>query len=935
MIFYYYKRMSNNSLKQNISEALRRYGHIYMLVIFTIIALFTRIRNRDNLITESGELALLGNDSWYHYRAVQYTIDNFPFVIGVDPKSGYPIGADAGTFGTLYDQILATIILILGLGNPSSELVRQVLVYSSPVFFVLILGIVYVMTKYITNSKWVGVASVGALTFIPGTLYQRSVVGFAQHHVLEVLFLLLAVFLTMKALDRAQEDVITLEVIQLRELHNLKPWLTSVSLASLAILLYYLTWPPAMMYFGLLAAGAGIYAFISYDSEKLSEPALLTFFTLLITSTLFVLIQIPTMETSISNPSIVHLGVVVTSLIGTGILIVLNKYGEENNWSKRKFHSSILGIGIVSALILFIIQPSVFSVIFENILRLIGFGGDDVQTIAEEQSTTFIDLSFSQYGFLLGAAIIGMIMMTFGKIKNTKQSASNIFLVVVGIFFVIISIRTIRFNYYLAPFVAMFSMITIQQLINYVEIPNNLDNIEGYQIIALLLIITVIVPILFLPVSGTVFSDSTDNINIDSYQDWEEPLIWLGESTETDNIPNDISTSSQPYEYDEDSYGVMSWWDYGHWITVTGDRSPVANPFQQHASEASQFLLANNSDDAEQVMKNMDENAEAKYIAIDWQMVSPFSKLTAISEFNEDVTSDDLITPYYASDGTQQSIAFFERNQRYYDSMMVRLYYGHGGQMEPGPYTVDYSVDEIGGEVQEQHQQEQHQQEQHQQSIRTIISQQNPVKVHNSTEEARNYANENQDVTFNGFGANPQETVDALENYRLVKSSPTGSFQNPAVGAEIGQIFDSADNEIELTEFDENPSSVKIFEKVDGAEIQGNNAEPNEIISITIQMFDPDTGLSFEYKQETQADNNGEFSATVPYSTTGYDNVDYPPEVQSQGSYIVEGHTSEKSQSVDIEESDVIKNDSSPVQITLDDEEEIDIEDALDDIEIE
>ncbi len=926
------------SATNNITEVLKKYGHIYAFVIFAIIALFTRIRQRDNLITNSGEIALLGNDSWYHYRAIQYTIDNFPFLIGVDPKSGYPIGADVGTFGTLYDQIIATFALIIGLGNPSSELIRQIMAYSSPVFFILVLGTVYYLTKYITNSKWAGVSAVGVTTFIPGTLYERTVVGFAQHHVLEVLFLLVAIYFTIKALDIAQRDLITLEVIKLREIEDMKPWLKYTGLASLSILAYYLTWPPAMLYFGLLAAAAGIYTLIAYDSEKLAEPALITFFTLLSASTLFVIIQNPTMETSVSNPSIIHIGVVLTSLIGTGLLLVLNKYGEENNWSRQKLYSIFAGLGVVSIISLLLIQPSVFAEIFENVVRLLGYpfglGGEDIQTIAEEQPTTFMELSFSQYGFLLGVSIFGMIMMALGRLNNSKQSASRIFFVVVAIFFVIISIRTVRFNYYLAPFVGIFSIIAIKQLIDYVEVPQNTKEIEGYQVIALTIILLLVIPILFLPVSGTVMSETTDNVNIQSYQEWEEPLLWLNESTDTDNIPNDVSVDAQPYKYEDDAYGVMSWWDYGHWITVTGDKSPVSNPFQQHAEESSEFLLADNPEEAEQVMTDMDENAEARYIAIDWQMVAPFSKLTAKPEFNENVNTDDLIEPYYVSDGFSYDVAFFERNQRYYESMLIRLYYGHGGQMEPGPYTIDYSMEDVGGEQEQQDPLAETQQPE--QTIRTIVPQQNPVTVHNSTEDARQYADENEDVTFNGIGAQPQETVDALENYRLVKSSPEGALENPAIGSEIGQIIDSANEDIDVTEFDSNPSSVKIFERVEGAEITGDGADANEDVSITVEMFDDTTGLTFEYKQETQSDSNGEFSATVPYSTTGYNEVEYPPAVTAQGSYVVEGQTSEKTQSVDIEESDIISDDSSPEQITLDDEEieteldeEIDIEEAL------
>jgi len=37
----------------------------------------------------------------------------------------------------------------------------------------------------------------------------------------------------------------------------------------------------------------------------------------------------------------------------------------------------------------------------------------------------------------------------------------------------------------------------------------------------------------------------------------------------------------------EGEYGVLSWWDYGHWITTIGERIPNANPFQQRNTNGS------------------------------------------------------------------------------------------------------------------------------------------------------------------------------------------------------------------------------------------------------------------------------------------------------------------------------------------------------------
>ena len=52
------------------------------------------------------------------------------------------------------------------------------------------------------------------------------------------------------------------------------------------------------------------------------------------------------------------------------------------------------------------------------------------------------------------------------------------------------------------------------------------------------------------------------------------------------------------FEYPEGAYGVLSWWDYGHWITGEGERIANANPFQQNVREAADFLLAQDEEEA-------------------------------------------------------------------------------------------------------------------------------------------------------------------------------------------------------------------------------------------------------------------------------------------------------------------------------------------------
>jgi len=62
------------------------------------------------------------------------------------------------------------------------------------------------------------------------------------------------------------------------------------------------------------------------------------------------------------------------------------------------------------------------------------------------------------------------------------------------------------------------------------------------------------------------------------------------------------------FEYPEGAYGVQSWWDYGHWITTRAERIPNANPFQQNAGEAADYLLAPSEEASREVLASQPEH---------------------------------------------------------------------------------------------------------------------------------------------------------------------------------------------------------------------------------------------------------------------------------------------------------------------------------------
>jgi dolichyl-diphosphooligosaccharide--protein glycosyltransferase len=303
----------------------------------------------------------------------------------------------------------------------------------------------------------------------------------------------------------------------------------------------------------------------------------------------------------------------------------------------------------------------------------------------------------------------------------------------------------------------------------------------------------------------------------------------------------------EDFDYQEGQYGVLSWWDYGHWITTRAERVPNANPFQQGTETVAPFLVAQNETQANNILDSTDEDdAKTRYIAVDWKMAETNGNLNgkffAPATFADGVEPGDYYSRMYiqSQDGARQ-ITF--QQQAYYETMTARLYRFHGSAAEPQPIVVDWENKQTGQGAQYRGAptNEQEPEGQRQGQI---------VRQFESMEQARQYVEEDATAQIGGFGDNPSERVSAMEHYRLVGSSETEAFPN-------NPRYQSS-------------AWAKIFERVPGATIEGTGPA-NATVRAAVQMRNPATNKTFVYRQRTQTDQNGNFEMTVPYSTTGYD----------------------------------------------------------------
>ena len=530
-------------------------------------------------------------------------------------------------------------------------------------------------------------------------------------------------------------------------------------------------------------------------------------------------------------------------------------------------------------------------------------------------------------GFLVGATFL------------VEYDAEELYFVVWAAFIGSAAFTQVRFNYYLAVVVAVGTAYFLQITFDALDLTSlaAVRNVEGWQVITVVAVLAILV----VPLVGvaTPVWEAGNSSNPGNVVQWDESLQWMNDETPqpgelggADNPMELYGTYERPanddFEYPEGAYGVQSWWDYGHWITTRAERIPNANPFQQNAGAAADYLLAPSEQQAADVLASQsDEGADTRYVMVDWQMASPSSKFNApVTFYSGNETTRDFNRVLYqqaqTQDGRQGGFRpiLQTRTQRYHESQMIRLYQHHGSAVDPQPVVLDWEPRSAQTNAGEQ--------------IEIRVLPQDPsqaVRQFDTMADAREFVAEDGSARIGGVGGLPAERVDALEHYRLVHATDArgqapAARQASALAQRLGVDYQALFGESVLRAFSDD--FVKTFERVPGATVEGSGAEPGQEVEATVQMQKP-TGETFAYTQYATADADGDFAFTLPYSTTGYD--EFGPEngytntsVRATGSYRVStglsvdnGTATARTGEVDVTEAQVVGVDDAPATVEL------------------
>jgi len=412
----------------------------------------------------------------------------------------------------------------------------------------------------------------------------------------------------------------------------------------------------------------------------------------------------------------------------------------------------------------------------------------------------------------------------------------------------------LRFGYYLAVNVALLSAFAIwwtaSGALELGEI-EALRDVETYQILGIALLLVLVVPGNVVAIDSTRPTWETAEFLSASNTDWQNELDWVRENTPEPPLDYDERTmppEDGDFDYPEGAYGVMSWWDYGHWITKTGERIPNANPFQEGPRAASPFLLAESEERANLILEalpslqdstnatdqmsneelravianqtDQEASEDTRYVMIDDQMAAirgisqrssgKFAPITQWIDTPFDVYTSTRNRTIRTGNGTTQ-VPLYGTSERYERTMLSRLYYDDAVGLEH--YRLVHETE----------------------TPTTFVS--------------------------------------------IARRTGTGAYERIGQAGIVNAIFTPRLSQAlqanpNLVPYDiRQESRVKTFERVDGARLTGQvDAErlngTNATVLAEVELRTTSRNRTFTYRTQTRTNPDGSFSVTVPYPTT-------------------------------------------------------------------
>ncbi len=625
----------------------------------------------------------LETDAWYHVRLVENQVRNFPHHVTVDPYA-----APGGQFvavAPLFDAIIATVVFVTRGPNAPAGYIERVAALAPPIMGVLAVAAVWALAT-IAFDRRAGLIAALLAAVLPGHFLDRTLVGFVDHHALEVL-------LSFDTLAALAWSLSRLGVPSLQEVPSrLSTFALPIAAAGFCLGLYLLAWSSGAFFVAILIAWIALTPFVGDSKAAAARVALIAAAVALV---MVLVLQSPAMfryNTQVAS---------LMALIGISATVALlsgRASGFRSVLSASSAAVVLVSVAAAALLIADVWAPALVDQVSADLSR---FRPDPARMAVLEARPLFLytgnwhwlqPWTFFRSGFYLGA--LAVVALAAGTCRSRRLDHLLIVIFTAAAF--IATIGQNRFGYYLVPATAVVIGWLSVCVLDWGGVPhadNPRPTVRAVMPLQREVAVVLIAGLALAPNLVPAALTTTRAGGMPDY--WANAMAWLRSSTPDPFSSDGFYTARYGEANPAASYTVMNWWDQGYWIVQAGRRVPVSNPTQIGAGTAASFYTATDEAAALEVLAA----DRARYVLVDWEL--PFreagsgalaGRFQNLADWAGIPTSRFYSLCYtHASEGEPwQPIWLF--HEPYYQTMVYRLMVAGGGAVTPANNTYVVTI---------------------------------------------------------------------------------------------------------------------------------------------------------------------------------------------------------------------------------------------------
>jgi dolichyl-diphosphooligosaccharide--protein glycosyltransferase len=524
--------------------------------------------------TSAARVNFLETDAWYHVRLVENQVRNFPHRVTLDPYASP--GGQYVAVAPLLDTVMATTVFLTQGRDASVGYIERVAAMVPAVVGVLAVAAVWALAT-IAFDRRAGLIAALLAAILPGHFLDRTLVGFVDHHALEVL---LSVG-TLAALAAGSRS------------------------AGVMLGLYLLAWASGAYFVAILTLWMALVAIIC-PADRATATA--KHGTIAAASALLIVLLF-------QDPDLFRYDTQIASL--AGLLAV----SLAVMWFANRFAFAVGALAMVAAVLAvgaWIFAPSLVQQVTVDLNR---FRPDPTRMAVLEARPLFLYSGnwdwwqpwiFFRSGFYAGAIAVIALAATLWRTRR----ADHLLIVCFTLANYAATVGQNRFGYYLVPATAVVCGWLATRILDWGGVPhagNPNPAARGMPMqreIAVIAVAGIIVAPNIVPAAIT----TTRVGGMPGY--WFDAMQWLRANTPEPFASADFYFARYDGSAPPAAFSVMNWWDQGYWIVQTAHRVPVANPTQGGAPVAARFFTETD----EAAALGLLAEQRARFVLVDWEL---------------------------------------------------------------------------------------------------------------------------------------------------------------------------------------------------------------------------------------------------------------------------------------------------------------------------